>query len=110
MKTSYSIKRLTCPTPAGTEKKPLVSSPGDAGASALLTLPGQDGQQATPSGIAMQAFASQASASLTILHWHAPLTRVTQILVCRAFPCPQLRALRLPSLLITLLRDCMVPD
>ena len=42
---SFLLKSLL---PAGTEKKPLVSSPGEKGASALLTLSSQDAQQATP--------------------------------------------------------------
>ena len=42
---SFLLKALL---PAGTAKKPLVSSPGEGGASALLTLSSQDAQQATP--------------------------------------------------------------
>ena len=52
------------PSLAGTEKKPLVSSPGDGGASALLTLSSQDAQNATPSGMPLQGFTSQASGSV----------------------------------------------
>ena len=52
------------PSPVGTEKKPLVSSPGEGGVSTLLTLSSQDAQHATPSGMPLQGFASQASPAL----------------------------------------------
>lgn len=41
-----------------------MSSPRGGGASALLTLSSQDAQHATPSGMSLQAFASQASTTL----------------------------------------------
>ena len=55
-----------CSAFAGTEKKPLVSSPGEGGASALLTLSSQDAQQVSPSGMQLHGFASQASGSVEL--------------------------------------------
>ena len=60
-----SSKAHLCPSCVGTEKKPLVSSPRGGGAAAQLTLSSQDAQHTTPSGMSLQAFASQASTILS---------------------------------------------
>ena len=60
----------------GTEKKPLVSSPGEGGASALLTLSSQDAEHLTLAGDSQQTAASQACAIMLLSrHLLAPTDR-----------------------------------
>lgn len=79
---------------AGTEKKPLVNSPGEGGASALLTLSSQDTQQATPPQVSQVILAASEASFLgkcvamrTVHHFHLLQHKTTSGSHCIADHC-----------------------